>query len=146
MKKTKLAALALSLVGVLAAGNAVAADTATLTVQAQVLGTCNFDTAGATLDFLSIDPTLGAGATAQTTITYTCTNGTAYTFANPAGGAMTGATLSDNLPFALAYDVAGGTGTGSSETLTIDGTITAANLALVRADTYSGSVTLDINF
>lgn len=135
---TMIAALLLS------AGAAFAADTATLTVQANVLGTCSFDAAGALLDFADIDPTSGADATASTTIGYTCTNGVALgVWTTPATATIVNG--ASNIDVNLAYSGQVATGTGALETLTIDGTIPFANYSTVPAGLYTGTVILGIN-
>lgn len=125
------------------ASAAFAAGTATLTINANVLGTCDFSAAGATMDFLNIDPTAVVDATASTTIDYSCTSGVVYTFTNPANTSITNGT--DTMAVDLAYSTVGGTGTGVAETLTIDGTITVANFTGVTAGAYTGTATLNIN-
>jgi len=143
MKKLTLALLTIALLAI-GAGTALAADTATLTVQANVLGTCSFDAAGALLDFADIDPTSGSDATATTTIGYTCTNGVALgIWTTPATATISNA--GNNILVDLVYSGQVATGTGVSETLTIDGTIPFANYATAPAGLYTGTVTLGIN-
>jgi hypothetical protein len=125
------------------ASSAFAAGSATLTINANVLGTCDFSAAGATMDFLNIDPTAVVDATASTSIDYSCTSGVVYTFTNPANTSITNGT--DTMAVDLVYSTAGGTGTGVAETLTIDGTITVASFTGVTAGAYTGTATLNIN-
>ncbi len=126
------------------ASSAFAAGSATLTINANVLGTCNFSAAGATMDFLNIDPTAVVDATAATSIDYNCTSGVVYTFTNPATASITNGT--DNMTVDLVYTDAGtGTGSGAVTTLTINGTITVANFTGVTAGAYTGTATLNIN-
>ena len=126
------------------ASSAFAAGSATLTINANVLGTCSFSAAGATMDFLNIDPTALVDATASTTIDYNCTSGVLYSFVNPAAASITNGT--DTMAVDLLYTDAGtGTGTGVATTLTIDGTITVANFTGVSAGAYTGTATLNIN-
>lgn len=140
MKKFALVLAAL----ILSAGSAFAADTATLTVQANVLGTCSFSAPTALLDFVNIDPTSGAAATATTTLGYTCTNGTILgAWTTPATAVI--ANGGNNITVNLAYSGQVATGTGLPETLTIDGTIPFANYATSPAGLYSGTVLLGIN-
>lgn len=143
MKKMKLAALALSLVGILAAGNAFAADTATVDVSATVLGSCSFNVANPVMAFGNIDPTSGATYPATADLNFTCTNGTAYTLDDVSG---------TNKPFAqagLTFDVAGytlnGSGTGAAQTVTLNGSIAPAQYASATAGSYTQTLTVNIN-
>lgn len=140
MKRTLMMVLAL----VFVSSSAYAAGSATLDVQATVLGTCSFAAASTTLDFGNIDPTSGVDALGSTTIDYTCTNGTIYTLTTPVAASITDGV--DIINLNLAYvDGGTGTGTGVASTLSVNGTIPAANYATVGAGVYTGSVTLDVN-
>ncbi|HEX9778894.1 MAG TPA: spore coat protein U domain-containing protein, partial [Geopsychrobacteraceae bacterium] len=63
---------------VMFAGNAFALDTATVTVNAEVLPVCTFDTNTLTLDFGALDPDLTTAANATGTLAFTCNNGATY--------------------------------------------------------------------
>ncbi len=145
MKKLQLVLIVLSLITIFGASSAIAASTATLTVNANVLGTCNFATAGTILDFGAVDPTLATPATATTTINYTCTNGLPYSFVNPTAGTMLNgvSTLNYNLAYA---DSGVATGSGTAQTLTIDGTLPITEYPSAIVGAYTGSVILDIIF
>lgn len=145
MKKLSLVLAAL----LLSAGSTFAADTATLTVTAEVLPACSFDTAGATLAFGALDGSLGTdiAAPAPAVITYTCTIGTTpIGITVPAGGTMTSVGTGGTLPYTLtpADTFDGATYTGS---LSIDGLVTnAAILAAPAAADYTDTQTLTINY
>ena len=128
------------------ASAAFAAGTATLTINANVLPTCRFVAAGTTMTFLPIDPTSIVDVTAQATIDFNCSTGVAYAFTNPATAII--ASGPDNMTVDLLYadgSPVPGTGSGVDETLTIDGTITAANFANKPAGAYTGTATLTVN-
>jgi len=123
-----------------------AAGTATLTINASVLPTCRFVAAGTTMTFLPIDPTSTTDVTAQATIDFNCSAGVAYSFTNPATASI--AFGVDTMTVDLLYTDGSpvpGTGSGVDQTLTIDGTITAANFANKPAGAYTGTATLTVN-
>lgn len=131
-----------------AAGFSQAADSADINVSATVLGICKFQAASADLAFGNLDPSAGA-ATASSSITYKCTNGTAAPTVDFNSG--TGSRTMNNGAETLAYTItlgstSAGTGFGSGQekTLTIDGSITAAALENAKAGTYTETVQIDI--
>lgn len=154
--KTKLLAMALVASGL--SLNVAAADTATLTVQANVSGICKFQTNTATLTLANsggnIDPSLATSATGSTTLGYKCTKGQAPTFANNNGANYTGtslavkhATLADVMAYTLTLtDTGPGNGFGpAAQTLTMAGTITQANFQNAAAGAYSDTVTITLS-
>jgi hypothetical protein len=151
MKKMKLAVLALALVGVFAAGNAMAATT-DVTVDATVSEACIATT---TTDIVigAIDPTVETttissathGGSTQGQIKVMCTAGTDVTFSAPATVTLNGG--------------AGGTDTmvivpivpGTTETPGIAGSdydvnasVTYAEYSTASAGAYSGSFTVTV--
>lgn len=144
MKKMKLAALALSLVGILAAGNATAADTATVDVSATILATCSFDTTSYTMAFGNIDPTDTGDKTASVNLALTCTNGTAWTL-DDVSGAQTLTSGSGPLAYSIDAYTLSGTGTGATQNVLVTGRITEANYEVAAADVYADSRTINVN-
>lgn len=156
MKKTVLSLMAAILL--LAAGTAMAADTATVDVSATVVGTCQFSTAGTTLPFgaLPFDGSGNAlGANANSTIQFWCTNGASYTIGDDLGLNESGSqrrlastTLGtpEYIDYSLTYNPASGTGSGPSTpiTLNITGTV-GTTYAGNTPDVYNDTVTLTIN-
>lgn len=145
----------------LAAGTAMAADTATVDVSATVVGTCQFSSAGTTLPFgvLPFDASGNAlGATANATIQFWCTNGASYSIADDTGAnelvsgtppfrlASTTLGAPEYIDYSLSYNPATGTGTGPGTpiTLNITGTV-GTTYAANTPDVYSDTVTLTIN-
>lgn len=141
-----------------------AGGTTSLTVNAKISGLCKVTAAPATLDFGTIDPSGVANATATTTFTMKCSNGTTSTAAtddsglNFSGGTKRmqhSATGTAYLPYAIAYSNdtgfagAGFGGAAASQTVTIDGTITPAQyagaLATTGAQVYADTVTITVN-
>ena len=140
MKRTLMMVLAL----VFVTSSAFAAGSATLNVTATVLGTCSFGAASTLLDLGFIDPLGVVDETGSTTINFTCSNGTPYTFTNPATAVITDG--STPITVNLAYADAGtGTGTGVVTTLTVDGTIPFGTFAAAAPGVYIGNVLLQID-
>lgn len=143
MKSVKLVVLAISLVGIFMVGNAMAAGTATVDVTANVLGACNFNNVNPTMAFGNIDPSSGITYPATATLDFTCTNGTPWTLDDVSA---------TNIAFdqaGLSYDVAtyalSGSGTGASQTIDIDGSISPAQYASATAGVYTNTLTININ-
>src|SRR3954467_3252868 len=82
-----------------------------MTGNAKISGTCKITTAPGTLDFGTIDPSLGANATATTTFVMKCSNGTTSTAATDNNGLFFSVTkrmqhsvtATAFLPYAIAY-------------------------------------------
>lgn len=157
MKRTIQAAVIVLLV--VTAGAAGAQDTATVTVTARVLGTCQFSAAGATLGFGDLPFTaagIAQGRSTSTTLNFWCTSGAAYTITDDDGLYETGLNLNrmqsttlgapEYIDYTLTYNPATGTGLGPGTpiTLTIDGTV-GATYTNNSPDSYTDTVTLTIN-
>ncbi len=146
MKKMKLAALTLSLVGVLAAGNALALDTATINVSATVLGTCAFDTTSYNMAFGEIDPAGSGDKTASVNLAFTCSNGTTWTLDDEANAkTMAGAFTGSNMAYSIDGYTLSGLGNGLTQNVTVTGRIADGVYQVAAADVYSDSFTIDIN-
>ena len=151
MKKFVLAAIVLVIVAM--AGSAMALDTQTVAVSANVVGVCQFLTGG-TMQF-TLDPSVGGDVTGTATQpTFWCTRGTTYTITDNNGlhfGAgsrrMQHATsATDFIPYSFTY-TATNTGSGRNTTLTMDlaSTVVAADYLDALAGNYADTVTLTIN-
>jgi hypothetical protein len=146
MQKMKLAALALSLVGVLAAGNAMALDTATINVSATVLGTCSFDTNTYAMAFGEIDPAGSGDKTASVNLAFTCSNGTTWALDDENGAkTMAGAFTATNMAYSIDGYTLSGLGNGSTQNVTVTGRIADTAYQVAAADVYTDSFTIDIN-
>lgn len=151
MKKSLLAMVAVALVSM--AGAAMAGDTTTVAVSATVVGTCKF-TAGGTIPFGNLDPSVGTDQTpAVTQPTFWCTKGAGYTISDDAGLYDTGplarrmkhGTLAEYIPYSFTYTATGtGAGPASVLTMNIASTVLGADYANVSAGVYSDTVTLTI--
>jgi len=150
MKRTTILA-ALTLIAM--AGSALAADTNTLTVQANVVGTCKFVAPKtSTLNFGALDPALPADVSGSTTTQFWCTKGTVETIT--AGNGLHFATKRqmqdpvslDVLPYtlALAKDALANTGPATPRTLTISGQVLGADYTAISAGSYADTVLLNI--
>ena len=155
--KTKILALSLLTAGV--CSSAIAADTYSLAVSAQVLGRCKFtQAAGATLTLTNtvggIDPSLPGNATGTANITYRCTTGQAPAFTTDTGlnvnlGNMRVADGGGNFMIYTLTLTGGGNGTGfgagQDKTLAVGGTITQPNFVAAPAGTYTDTVVVSVN-
>ena len=138
---------------VLAAGGAAWADSNTLTVTANVRGTCKFSSATSTLDFGALDPSSGGNVNGSTTTQFWCTKGlqTQVTLAaglglNSAGSTrqMKDSVSTDLIPYSLTLTPGGGTNQGpaSPRTLTISGTVLGTDYIGKSEGNYSDTVLL----
>ncbi len=139
--------------GVLAA-SAAQADTQLVTVNAQIIGICKFNSgqtpvvtvanSGAT-----INPSLAGPATGSANVLYKCTNGTVPVFTGPATATVTCTTAPTcgvtTMPPAMTY-TGGGNGSGFSvnKTLVVAGQLTQLQYQDMQAGTYSGTVTVTV--
>lgn len=147
--------LAASLVAAGFSFNAMA-DTATLTVNANVTGVCKFQAATATLNILqsggAIDPSVNTAATGSTTIDYKCTKGVSPTFtantgANPSGGNNRVTNGTDFMVYTLTLTPPAASGQGfaaGAQQLAIGGDIAVAAFQAASAGAYTDSVTLTV--
>lgn len=130
------------------AGTAMAADTANLSVTAQVVGACKMT--GGSLNFGNLDPTNPVAVSGNSSgVTVTCTKGTAYTLtgndgATPSGTQKRLANGSNYIPYSITIP-ASGTGTGAPEDVTITGDIAAGAYTTSPAGTYTDTVLLSVN-
>ena len=132
-----------------------AEDTATVDVQANVVGTCKFMTASAILNFGNLDPAVGTDVTATTTLTFWCTKNATYTVTDDDGlhetvsnqNRMKHATFLEYIPYSFSYTPTSGTGAGkgTSITLNISGTVRGSNYINASAGSYSDTVTMTIS-
>ena len=152
----KLVGLAMVLGLVLGLGSAaMAADTNTVTVTANVLGTCRFNSAASTLAFGALDPGVPGAVPASTSTTFWCTNGTIYTIADNDGLYELGpnlnrmrhvTTLTQFIPYTFSYNPTTGSGSGpvTSITLDITGSVAYADFQNADPGDYSDTVVLSI--
>src|ERR1044071_8170786 len=107
--------IAATIAALMLAGNAMAADSHTITVNATVSGTCKFNSASSTLN-LTLNPTASTTVTQTASVLYRCTKGTAPNFALASGStsSATGGNLvngAESIPYTFS-SAAGGAGTG----------------------------------
>lgn len=154
MKKLLVLAMVLGLV--LGIGVSFASDTNTVTVQANVFGTCKFLSTTSTLAFGSLDPSSGSDVNASTTVQFWCTKNTSYSITDddglyesgPNGNRMRHESIpTEYIPYKFSYSPASGTGSGKTKpiTLTISGSIAYTDYRDAAAGLYSDTVTLTIN-
>jgi hypothetical protein len=150
----KVVAITLTAAIVAMAGAAMAAGTNTLTVNANVLGTCKFVSGTSTLAFGALDPSIGTDVNGSTTTQFWCTKGvttdaiTAGDGSNFAGGKrqMKDTAGADLIPYTLTLtpDGVANTGPGFPRTLAIAGTVLGTDYTGKTAGNYSDTVVLNI--
>jgi Spore Coat Protein U domain len=133
-------------------GVALAVDSNTLTVTANVVGTCKFNSATSTLGFGALDPNSSANATATTTTTFWCTKGaTVQGITHDNGSHFSSSKLhmydtvsTDLIAYSLTLTQKGTTGLGKSTPidLQIDGLINNADFVDATEGSYSDTVVL----
>ncbi len=133
-------------------GMAMAGDTATVDVSANVVGTCKFLTGG-TMAFGALDPSSGGNVNAVLTQpTFWCTKGASYSITDDNGLYESGTafqvkhvSLTEYIPYTFTY-TATGTGNGPSNPITMDiaGTILGGDYVGASAGDYADTVTLTI--
>lgn len=144
----------------LASGNALAGNTNTLKVTANITGTCNFsatnNTLGnTTLDFGALDQAAGGDVTATpASLQYWCTKGEVATNISPDNGANTAGCTgtrclyngTDYIPYSLvvSFNAAIGAGKNNPINVDFDGGIFEADYVDVSAGDYEDFVTLTI--
>ncbi len=124
MKSLKLTVLAITLIGIFGAGNALAASaTHDLTINAKVAGTCKFVDAATTLDLgdlpFSATTGLSTGDTGNVDIEFWCTKGIGYTVAASSanGGTLDGlTTTTETIDYTQTLTGTTGTGAGPNAT------------------------------
>lgn len=156
MRMKRLAGLMMVLALVLLTGVAFASDINTVTVTANVVGTCKFNSATSTLAFGSLDPSSGVDVNASTSTTFWCTKNATYSIADDDGLYESGpnanrmrhaSTLTEYIPYTFSYNPTTGTGNGRTSpiTLNINGTVTLANYQNALAGDYADTVVISIN-
>ncbi|HEX9180870.1 MAG TPA: spore coat protein U domain-containing protein [Burkholderiales bacterium] len=155
--------LAICTAGVVSSAPAVAAGDATLTVQANVVGTCKWDTASATLNLGPLDPSSTSNATGSNSdLKFWCTKGASYSITDNGGanktttvattGCGTGVTklvnggATDCVPYSFTATPTSGTGAGPSSlvSVTVNATISNGDYVGRTAGDYSDVVTFTI--
>lgn len=152
MKKFLLG-LAVIAVVVTAAGAVMAADTASVTVSAAVVGTCKFNSGGS-MDFGNLDPASGADVAATVTQpAFWCTKSAAYTLDDDNGQNESGTThrvkhasSNDYIPYTFAY-TGTGTGQGKNTAISMDiaGSITGSDYVDSPVGSYADTVVVTVN-
>jgi spore coat protein U-like protein len=134
-----------------------AQGTGSITVSAAVQGVCRF-TATPNMTFAAIDPSVAGPVSQTSTIKYRCTKGTSGgtfqvggTSTSPYNGTLTGATApTETMAYTISWTAPGaftGAGFGGSAaeaSVLLSGSIDASAYSVVKADTYSQSVSLSI--
>jgi spore coat protein U-like protein len=149
-KKILLVSLATAAVSV---SSAFAAGTATLNVQAAVVGNCKFNTASATMNFGSLDPANSTDASGAASLQFWCTKSAAYTITDDGGANKSGTQRrmkdagTNFINYSIgAYTASGtGNGKGSPITLNLTGSVLNADYVNATAGAYTDVVTFTIN-
>lgn len=157
MKRCTTLFTALVVLAALSAGESLAATTGTtFSVTATVAATCVVSASD--LDFGAYDPSAG-NHDSTTTVSVTCTNGTAYSVDLDNGSNyVTGRRMTDGLLHYLAYDLysdsshliawntggAASSGTGSAQAYTVYGRISGGQY--VTPASYTDTITVTVNY
>lgn len=151
----KLIAVVMAIAIIAMAGVAMAADTNTVTVNANVSGTCKFT--GTSAVSFTLDPSSALDATANGSITYWCTKGAGGTLAisgygNDSGGnhyMVSTSTPAEKIKYTLTAgtsDSYTGQGKGTPKTLTVTGSVSNGDyINAVALTDYADTVTYTIN-
>lgn len=152
--RKNLLVLGATLSAVFASASALAGGTNTLTVSANVVGTCKFATATSTLAFGALDPSVGANVTAIGSTSYWCTKGVTTAAITADNGSnflvsrrMVNATSATDLiaySLTLTPSATAPAGPGTPLALGLSGTVLGPNYTAVAAGNYSDTVTLTI--
>ena len=140
--------------GLFISSSALALDTASVAVSANVTGVCKFNSGAKSVSF-TLDPSVGGAVTGSVVQpTFWCTKGSTYAITDNDGansiavGAqrMKHATLTEFIPYTFTY-TAGGTGLGASNpiTMNIASTVAATDYINASAGSYADTVVLSIN-
>lgn len=152
--KLRNALVAVGTLGILASGSA-CADTQVVTVNAQVIGICKFNTGQTPVVTVAnsgsnIDPSVAGPATGSVNVLYKCTNGTVPAFSGPPTATSTCTTSATcgvtSMTPAMTYTT-GGNGVGFSsagKNLVVNGQLTQVQYQDMQAGTYSGTVTVTV--
>jgi len=135
---------------------AIAADTNNVTVTANVVGTCRFNSATSALAFGALDPSSGAPATATAAPTFWCTRNATYSVTDDDGlheVAVDGnrmehtGTAGNFIAYGFSYNPTTGSGLGRTTpiTLNISGTVAFADYQNAMAGDYADTVVISIN-
>lgn len=151
MSKFTRIALALGLVAASTFASA-ADESANIAVTATVPGVCRL-TAPATLA-ITADPSVGGNASNTASVSFKCTKNMTYNFTvntendGSVSGNLTGAVNAETMPYTATWTQPSGTGIGFSTAVNanIAVTITQANYEDKSADSYTGTVAVNINY
>ncbi|MEW6375531.1 MAG: spore coat protein U domain-containing protein [Thermodesulfobacteriota bacterium] len=132
-----------------------AADTNTVTVTANVVGTCRFNSATSTLAFGGLDPSSGLAVNASTSTTFWCTRNATYSVTDDDGLNETApdanrmqhtSSPTEYIPYTFSYNPTTGNGQGRTSpiTLNISGTVAFADYQDAAAGDYSDTVVISI--
>lgn len=155
MKRVKLVAMAISLVGILAAGNALAASTtADVNVNATILATC-VATTSSDITFAAIDPLTTTGVVDSATqpgavrglINVKCTDGTAITLSAPGTGTMSSVASGGSIVYTPVVPAGSLTPGFAGTDYNVDATIAQAQYqAAPAASDYTDTFTVTITY
>ncbi len=150
--KRRLVAIAAGLAVMLFTGTAMAAGSNTMTVSANVVGTCKFNSAASTLAFGALDPALATDANGAVNISFWCTKGATYTVSDDGGLHNAGTprmqhatTPTEFIPYSISYTNTGaGLGKTTAANLAITGLVANADYVDAASGNYADTVTVTI--
>lgn len=146
-------ALSMALACACIGGNASAANTHTITVNASVAAVCMFNTTSSTVS-LTVDPTASTTVSGTDNVLYRCTNGTTPSFAltSSSTSSTSGGNLiqgAESIPYTFS-STGGGAGTGmgnvaaNDKTLAVTVSVNQAAAANVTPGTYTDTIVVNV--
>jgi hypothetical protein len=149
LDRGRIAAIAVGVLGLVAAMPASASDNLTVTVNANVIGVCKFFLGPYTITVANsgsdIDPSLATTATGTVNIEYRCSNGQSPTFTVPASVTLGGA---GSMDATISYTGGGagtGMGSGQGKTLAVTGQIAQAEFQNKPVGAYTNTISVLVN-
>jgi spore coat protein U-like protein len=152
MKRTMVVMTAMAILLTMA-GTAMAGGTQNVNVTANIVGTCQFNSAG-DVAFGALDQTSTADQTATGSLVFWCTKNATYTLSDEtnvgvADGSFTGTLTgppTGSITYTLTYTNSSGSGAGKTSPITsaITGTILNADYVNAPAGNYTDTVTFTI--
>jgi hypothetical protein len=154
MKKVVMVMAAVAVVAMTGVGWA--ASNTTLTVSANVVGTCKFSGPNPTLAFGALDPSQNTEKNATVDVEFWCTKGVPAPTFSAADGIATGTTrymlhtvdIAETIPYTIDSFTPDGNlnlGPGTPRKVTIAGTVPAGSYANKKFGDYSNTVIIEIN-
>ncbi len=133
---------------------ALAADTGTVNINANVVGTCKFTTNTANIS-VTLDPSQGGTQTGNGSLEFWCTKNASYTVTDddglhesgPNGNRVKHQSLNEYIPYTFSYSPTSGTGNGPQTpiTLSVSASFAQSDYTNASVGSYTDTVTITIS-